>query len=80
MYICQIVARENNILLYGNYLKECINMILIIILTLIALLVCAFVVTAVVVGGSAFVVVFADAIVCAAILIWIIRKLINRRR
>ena len=54
-------------------------MILITILTLIALLVCAFAVTAIVVGGSAFVVVFADVIVCAAILIWIIRKLINRR-
>ena len=55
-------------------------MILIIILALIALAVTAFALTAVVVGGSAFVVVFADVTVCAAILIWIIRKLINKRQ
>lgn len=54
-------------------------MILIIILSLIALAVATFALTAVVIGGSAFIVVFADVIVCAAILIWIIRKLISRR-
>ena len=54
-------------------------MILITILALITLAVTAFALTAVVVGGSAFVVVFADVIVCAAILIWIIHKLINKR-
>lgn len=54
-------------------------MILIIILSLIALTVATFALTAVVIGGSAFMVVFADVIVCAAILIWIIRKLIDRR-
>ena len=54
-------------------------MVLIVILSLIAFLVCAFALTAVIVGGSAFIVVFADVIVCGAILIWIIRKLINKR-
>lgn len=54
-------------------------MILITILTLIALCITAFVLTTVAIGGSAFIVVFADVIVCAAILIWIIRKLINKR-
>ena len=54
-------------------------MILITILTLITLAVCAFILTSVVIGGTAFIVVFADVIVCAAILIWIIRKLINKR-
>ena len=54
-------------------------MILLVILSLIALCVAAFALFAVVVGGAAFIVVFADVIVCAAILIWIIRKLINKR-
>ena len=54
-------------------------MILLIILTMIAIALAAFVLVSIVVGGTAFIVVFADVIVCVAILIWIIRKLIQRR-
>ena len=47
-------------------------------ITLITLMV--FTVITIAVGGAAFIVVFADVIVCIAIIIWIIRTLKNRKK
>lgn len=55
-------------------------MILISILAFIAILLITFAVAAVVIGGSAFIVIFADVFVCAAIIIWIVYKLIRRNK
>lgn len=53
-------------------------MILITILAIIAVLVTIFGIAALSIGGAAFVVIFSDVIVCAVILIWIIRKMIKK--
>ena len=55
-------------------------MVLITILALIAFVLIALAVAAIVIGGSAFIVIFADVFVCAAIIGWIIYKLIKKRK
>lgn len=50
-------------------------MILFGILALTILFLLAFIIIAVAAGGSVFILVFGDAIVCVFILIWIIRKI-----
>lgn len=55
-------------------------MILFIVLAIMALIVGAIAVVTLVVGGTAFVVVFGDLIVCAAIITLIIRWLIKRKK
>lgn len=47
-------------------------------ITLVILLI--FAATLITVGGAAFIIVFADVIVCAFIIAWIIKHLINRRK
>lgn len=55
-------------------------MILFLILVLTLLFIIGFTIIAVSLGGSVFIVIFSDVIVCAFIIIWIIRKLIEKRR
>lgn len=55
-------------------------MILITILALILILLVALVIMAIAVGGSTFIVLFGDVIVCAAIIGWIIYKLAQKRK
>lgn len=40
----------------------------------------AFTVISIAVGGAAFIIVFADVIVCVAIMVWIVKRLIGRKK
>ena len=54
-----------------------------ILFTILSIVLVMLIVTAVVVlgvGGGAFIIVFADLIVCVFVIIWIIRRLIKRRK
>ena len=51
-------------------------MILLIILVLLTVLTVA----AISVGGTAFIVLFGDVIVCGFIIIWILKKIVNRKK
>ena len=54
-----------------------------ILFTILSIMLVMLIVTAVVVlavGGGAFIIVFADLIVCAFVTIWIIKRLIKRRK
>lgn len=62
------------------YNEEVTIMFLILLLLMIALILIAVTVIAVSVGGSIFILVFSDVIVCIGFIIWLIVKLINRRR
>lgn len=55
-------------------------MILFIVLAIIALIIGAIAVVTLVVGGTAFVVIFGDLIVCVAIIAFIIRWLIKKKK
>ena len=55
-------------------------MFLFLILALILLVLVLFIVFAVTIGGSIFIIIFSDVIVCAFIIGWIIKKLIDRRK
>lgn len=55
-------------------------MILLTILILILLILTVITVLAISIGGSVFIVVFGDAIVCMLVIVWIIKKLIKRRK
>lgn len=55
-------------------------MFLILLLLMIALILIVVTVIAVSVGGSVFILVFSDVIVCIGFIIWLIVKLINRRK
>ena len=55
-------------------------MILFFILMLIVLLLGGIGVALLSIGGSAFIVLFSDVIVCVFLIIWIMKKLIKRRR
>lgn len=55
-------------------------MILITILALIMTLLIIIGLSAVVIGGTGFIIIFADVFVCAAIIGWIIYKLIRRNK
>lgn len=55
-------------------------MILFTILALILLILTVITVVAISIGGSLVIVLFGDVIVCAAIIIWIMKKLITRKR
>lgn len=54
------------------------KVILFMILMIILLIMGAFAVLAIGIGGAAFGIIFADVIVCIAIIIWIMRKLLKR--
>lgn len=54
-----------------------------ILLTILAIVLALTLITAVIilgVGGGAFIIVFADLIVCALVIIWIIKHLIKRKK
>lgn len=54
-----------------------------ILLTILAIALVLTLITAVIilgVGGGAFIIVFADLIVCASVIIWIIKHLIKRKK
>lgn len=55
-------------------------MILLTILFIILAILIIFAVAVISVGGAVFTIVFADVIVCAIIIIWLIVKLIKRKR
>lgn len=55
-------------------------MILLTILAIILVLLTIFVVAAVGVGGSIFIVVFADVIVCALVIAWIMKRLVTKKK
>lgn len=54
-------------------------MVLIALLTIILLILVSVVLITVAVGGSIFIIVFADVIVCAIFIVWLIKKLSSRR-
>lgn len=55
-------------------------MILLTILALITIVLIVITVAAIVIGGSGFIILFGDVIVCILVLIWIMYKLITKRR
>lgn len=72
-----IFIRDIYLRCYG---KGCIYMIL---LTILAITLVLTIITAIVilgVGGGAFIVVFADLIVCALVIIWIMKRIIKRKK
>ena len=54
-------------------------MILFITLLIMALLLAVFTVFAIAIGGSVFIVVFGDVIVCMFLIVWIIKKLFKKK-
>ena len=54
-------------------------MILFITLLIMALLLAVFTVFAIAIGGSGFIVVFGDVIVCIFLIVWIIKKLFKKK-
>ena len=54
-------------------------MILCITLLIMALLLAVFTVFAIAIGGSVFIVVFGDVIVCIFLIVWIIKKLFKKK-
>ena len=75
-FLTVIFVRE----IYNLYNEEVTIMFLILLLLMIALILIAVTVIAVSIGGSMFILVFGDVIVCIGFIIWLIVKLINRRR
>ena len=55
-------------------------MILFLILALMLIILTLTVVVAVALGGSAFIVIFGDVIVCIFIIVWIIRRMFKRKK
>ena len=55
-------------------------MILCIILTLILLMITAASIALLSVGGAAFIVVFGDVIVCAFLIVWIMKKILGKKK
>ena len=55
-------------------------MILFITLLIMALLLAVFTVFAIAIGGSVFIVVFGDVIVCIFLIVWIIKKLFKKKQ
>ena len=54
-------------------------MILLTILLLILIILVAFTVLLISIGGSAFIIVFGDVIVCVFLVAWIVKKLISKK-
>lgn len=69
--------REKIIILYGKERKT-MFLLSVLILTAIFLIVCA--VLALSIGGTVFIIIFGDVIVCVLAIIWIIKRLTNRRK
>ena len=63
-----------------EYFKEVMNMILALILAIILITLLVIVIAAVTIGGTAFIVIFGDVIVCIAIIAAIIYWLVKRKR
>ena len=60
--------------------RRCNYMILFTILSIMLVMLIVTAVAVLAVGGGAFIIVFADLIVCAFVIIWIIKRLIKRRK
>ena len=61
------------------FMKGVIDMILFIILAVTLIVLIGIIVLTVAIGGSATIIMFGDVIVCIAILIWIINRLLKKR-
>lgn len=55
-------------------------MILLTILAIIAFFLIGFLILTISAGGAIFIIVFADVIVCVLVIIWLIKKLIGRKK
>ena len=64
----------------ASIMKEVTIMFLILLLVMIALILISVTIIAVSVGGSVFILIFSDVIVCIGFIIWLIVKLINGKR
>ena len=62
-----------------EFRKERNDMILFMTLLIMALLLAVFTVFAIAIGGSVFIVVFGDVIVCIFLIVWIIKKLFKKK-
>lgn len=69
--------REKNNVFNG---KEVAKMILFSILAVITLILLVAAILIVSIGGAAFIIIFADVLVCIAILVWIMWRLIKKKR
>lgn len=69
--------REKNNVFNG---KEVAKMILFSILAIITLILLVAAILIVSIGGTAFIIIFADVLVCIAILVWIMWRLIKKKR
>ena len=61
-------------------MKEDKNMILFTILLIMILILAVVAIAVISIGGSAFLVIFGDLVVCIAILVFIMKRLIGRKR
>ena len=55
-------------------------MILFTLLAMILIILIAFILVVVSIGGASFIVIFGDVIVCIAIIMWMIKKIVNRKK
>ena len=62
------------------YERRCIKMILFIILLLMLILLTVITVTVISAGGAVLIVLFGDVIVCAGLIIWIMKRLVSKKR
>ena len=72
-----LINREKNNHFNG---KEVAKMILFSILAIITLILLVSAILIVSIGGAAFIIIFADVLVCIAILVWIMWRLIKKKR
>ena len=72
-----LIYREKNNVFNG---KEVAKMILFSILAIITLILLVSAILIVSIGGAAFIIIFADVLVCIAILVWIMWRLIKKKR
>ena len=63
-----------------RYLKGVGYMFLILLLTVIAIILIALTITVGAAGGVIFVLLFGDVIVCAVFIIWLIKRLIKKKK
>ena len=63
-----------------NILREVFNMILFTILLLITIILTVVAIALITIGGSAFIIIFGDLIVCIAILVFIMKAITKKKR
>ena len=62
------------------WMKGCITMILMTILGIMLVMLLLFAILALGAGGGLFIVIFADLIVCALFIAWLMKRLANRKK